>query len=167
MKWKGRECLFMIAWFHLSIILKHKLFISFPSTEAPSRSWVDKSELFRENCFTRVIIKQTERRDFPSGCVWAQIRGKVEQLIKSNNQQIIIWLTERKMGNNNFINFLPFLSSAKPQHAARKPLIISFFKHFAHEENKWVECVGESRSELHKKSKKFTVQFYPWNLLWS
>lgn len=39
------ERLFMIAWFHLSIILKYKLFISYPPPEKNSHS-VDKTEMF-------------------------------------------------------------------------------------------------------------------------
>lgn len=53
-KWSEKaekECLFAIAWFHLSIMLKYKLFISFPPYTVSligrtlSNFWVDKSGL--------------------------------------------------------------------------------------------------------------------------
>lgn len=101
-KWNGlkrQQCLFMIAWFLLSIMLKYKLFISVPNRKNilnVELSWV---ELIKTNCFQREKSLSwviSERENFPCGACLSANQRKSGAINQRNNQQIIIWLTEEK-----------------------------------------------------------------------
>lgn len=125
-----RECLFMIAWFHLSIILKYKLFISFPPFPQLRKNILNEVlELIKVNCFAWeslgwVIIQKgnfhnSSTSSLSSVRLCASKSEKSGAINQRNNQQIIIWLTERKMGKE-LIKLLFLLPS--PQHASTRTI---------------------------------------------